>query len=274
MIRGLLTCYLLTLLKASIWGQLISNSDYSVNATALSHSSVALANNYSQYSNPGAVGFLDRSVISLNGGLLFGLPELKLFQAGMSLRITDNDFGIFSIGSFGDLNYRETSFGLGYSRRLTNKIGLGFKGSFTQLRIPEFGSSAAFTFNAGLIWEFAENIQFGYQSQLFLDTELISLNNRFFHFLGFNYQLAHSTSILLAASYRGYWGIQGGIVHKLRDDLILNIGVEGWDPSFSMGLGFRLGLDLLLEVAFQYHLALGVSPSIGLVYTLSQKVQN
>ena len=263
----------LLLTSTMLRSQLISTFDHSVNAAALSHSSVAFVNNNSLFTNIGAVSLQDQSTASLNGGLLFGLSELKIFQAGLAMKITENDFGVATLGSFGDLNYRETSVGLGYSRQIGRKIGLGFRGNYAQLRIPEFGTNGYFTFNGGMLWEVIQNFWLGYQTQFFPEPESITSGDPFYHHLGIGYQIANHTTVMISTVYRGAWSIQGGLVYSFRDSMAFKIGVDGSDPSFSLGVEYKISPGFLLAGAFQYHSALGISPFFGLVYLLPRKSQ-
>ncbi len=257
----------------SIKAQQISIIDQSVNAVALSQSGVSQSGPFSMYSNMGAVSFLDRSGLNLNAGFFYGLPELKILQAGTALRISEVDFGILTLGSFGDIDYRETSIGIGYSRLLSNKVGIGLKGNYTQLSISEFGTGSSWTVEGGILMEFHPKMAFGYHGKYFFSFDTYSSNSSHYHSIGISYSPVNSTQIMVSTIYQDNWSIHVGVIYDILEKLWVKVGVDGMDPSFSMGVGYQISSSLDIESAFQFHSQLGTSPFIGLVYYFQSKTK-
>ena len=249
--------------------QQVTFYDRSTNGVALSRSTVASPNVYGLYNNMGAISFVDEATANINGGIYYGIPELKHFQAGALFRLTEADrFGI-TINHFGDPDYRESSFGVGYSRRILNQLGLGFKVNYTLLDISEFGNSAGWSFEGGILGRISDKLWIGYQGKYFFEND-INYNEKMSHHGGIHFQPLDLLAITLSTTYIRGWSIQGGIQYTLIDNLWVKIGANSLEPSYSMGLGFQFSDRFSVEGALQYHSILGSSPFLGLVYQFSK----
>ena len=270
MIPKFYNCILILLLifycSKNINAQLISTTDQSVNAIGLSQSGVGMINAFSMYSNSGALSFQSRNVLNANVGFYYGLPELKYLQAGGSFNLSNTDYLNLTITNFGDIDYRETTIGGGYSKRLTPKLGIGVKANYTLLNVNFFGNSSIWSFEAGALIKPTKKINVGYQTKIYATNNTIGLDAIHFHNIGIEYRPIKTARFVLSTTYNGNWSLQGGIQYHIIPKLWIKVGANTFEPSFSMGAGYRVSDQFEMDFAFRYHTILGVSPFFGASY--------
>ena len=245
--------------------QYVTFYDRSSNGVALSQSTVASPNVYGLYNNMAAISFVDQSIANVNGGMYYGIPELKHFQAGTLLKLTEADRLGITINHFGDPDYRESTVGIGYSRRILDQLGMGFKLNYTISDVTEFGNSTGWCFEGGILGKITDKLWIGYQGKYFFENEIF-YNETMIHQVGFHFQPIEVLAFTLSTTYYGGWSIQGGIRYALIEGLWVKIGANSLEPSYSMGLGYQFSEKFSVEGALQYHSILGSSPFLGLIY--------
>ncbi|MCB0704557.1 MAG: hypothetical protein KDC34_04580 [Saprospiraceae bacterium] len=222
---------------------------------------------------PAALTGVDRWAIALSGTQYFWLPEVRTGNLQYVLPTRAGNFGL-QVQYYGFEAYNETSLGLAYARKLTEKFSLGGRFIYLNTRVPETGSGGLVTFDLGMIYKLNADWQLGMSLynpalQEKLPGEYLPTTLRLgaAHRLGKQATLAAELEKTLAYQLRGRVGLEYLPVEQVR----IVAGVQSNPATFSLGLGWQSTSGLSIDLVQEYHLILGVSPGISISYQAPAK---
>ncbi len=123
--------------------------------------SQAFSDAFSFLGNQASLGNISQTVAGIYGERKYMLEELNFTTAAVGIPVTGGGVGL-AVKYFGWSQYNESQIGAAYGKNL-GKVSIGVQFNYTMLRIAGYGSDAAFTTEAGTIWQISDRVQAGIQ---------------------------------------------------------------------------------------------------------------
>lgn len=171
---------------------------------------------------------------------------------------------------FGDKEYYEQSFTLGYSRYVTDKLGISGQFHVLRIAIGDYGAVWMPGFQLGIQGQVSDNCWLGAKAcnpltvtdhegiitpgQLSIGIRC-NVNTSAALFGEIEKTFLHPPLLKFAIEYRAVPRIQ------------LRIGASTSRYLASFGIGYRLSTRLFIDIAAAYHAYLGITPAISFAYS-------
>jgi len=161
--------------------------------------------------------------------------------------------------------YRRSVTGLAVARRLGERVSLGLRFNYHQLRIAGYGKAVALTADMGILCHLSPKMHFGIQlNNPGSDRKERGLPVPAMYICGLGYEPSATLSFSLevvkeqSRAVEARWGVQ----YAVSSPILLRILVQTRDPSVWFGTGLSKG-KYRLDLYSNYHLQLGMG--VGLV---------
>ena len=254
-----------------------SNGDgpIGVRSAALGHASSCLFDFWSARNNQGSLGFLRKSEIGAFYENRFFVKELTQSGFAAAIPIKKGTFGL-SYSSLGYKLYRESHMTLSYGMKLTDNIAAGIGFDYLNTRIADiYGNANALTGSVGLTAKILPQVVIS--SHVFnpFRAKITNYNNEkipTIFKLGAQYIFSKKVSILAEAEKTSAQKInmKGGIEYNPSSLIYLRVGGSSYPTQASFGVGVNYN-GLKIDMCTSYHSILGLSPQIGLSYTIGKE---
>ena len=254
-----------------------SNGDgpIGVRSAALGHASSCLFDVWSARNNQGSLGFLRKSEIGAFYENRFFVKELTQSGFAAAIPIKKGTFGL-SYSSLGYKLYRESHMTLSYGMKLTDNIAAGIGFDYLNTRIADiYGNANALTGSVGLTAKILPQVVIS--SHVFnpFRAKITNYNNEkipTIFKLGAQYIFSKKVSILAEAEKTSAQKInmKGGIEYNPSSLIYLRVGGSSYPTQASFGVGVNYN-GLKIDMCTSYHSILGLSPQIGLSYTIGKE---
>jgi hypothetical protein len=211
--RLVLICYFLSL-NAGIAQQ----NDFGARSEGMGHANTTLSDEWSLLNNVGGISGLEKGSVFFGYNRFFDIEGFDKVAVGVIQPFSFGSVGL-SAFRFGDQLYSEQMLSAAFG----NKIGfvrLGFRASYYQMRIDEFGTSSAFQFDLGGIVELIPSISFGAYISNFTTSKLNNVDQS-------------KLPVIMKV----------GISYRPTEDIILNLDIHkdvDFDPEVRGGLEYRI----------------------------------
>ncbi|OAV45680.1 hypothetical protein [Lewinella sp. 4G2] len=196
----------------------------------------------------------------------FGVSELQMANIGAVYGTEFGGFGL-NVASFGFDAYRETRFGLGYGRQLTDKLTIGadFHGFATSTE--GYASSFNVTFGVGMQLQLIDDLAIGvrifspFRSERLPDEFLPQLLA-----IGASYTPTDQLTFNLEAHQDADnpVRVRAGLEYLPAEQISIRLGAATSASELSFGLGYRVLDKLEVSAGATYHEVLGLSPGFGI----------
>jgi len=243
--------------------------------TAMGGTSSTSQNIFSAHNNPAGMAYVKNIGFGIFAGKPFVVKEVNRFNISSVIPIKKiGSFG-FDVNHFGYSAYNETSLGFSYARSFSEVISVGLKFDYLRLAITDNGAKGFFAFGVGLQYQPIKVLRIG----AFVYNPISSkLSNEFQEKIATNFVLGLSylpsekliINIDAEKELNEKIRFKAGIEYKPIKLLFLRIGAATNPTLVSFGLGSEFK-GFKLDVAASYHLQLGISPQVSLVYTINKK---
>ncbi|MCY7409790.1 MAG: hypothetical protein LH473_05920 [Chitinophagales bacterium] len=252
-----------------------SNEPFSGSARALGlgNATLTFSDAYSVLNNQAAMAFRKNISFSLFAEQRYFQNELGYYAAGLTLPTKKGAFGL-SINYNGFDLYNEQKIGLGYAMLFSKNISGSLQIDYLSTSIAEYGTSSAFTFEAGLLVKI--NDQLKGAAHVF---NPVAVKSGFavekvptVFQLGLSYE--PGKKVLLSAEVEkdidNAARFKAGVEYKIVDVLHLRGGIETNPSQYGLGVGINVK-QLKIDIAASYHQVLGVTPAFSLNYVFEKK---
>lgn len=204
----------------------------------------------------------------------FLLNELNYYSAAVALTTRSGNFGLKTMYS-GFTDYNETQIGLAYARKLGEKVDIGIQFNYNGIRIANYGSASAISFEAGSIFHLMDKLHAGFHINNPIGGKLGKDKQEKLPFiytagLGYDASKKFLFSIEIVKEEGHHISVNAGIQYKLIPKLLTRIGVSLATSSVCMGAGVQLKL-FRVDITTNYHPQLGVSPGLLLIFDFKPK---
>jgi len=243
---------------------------------ALGHASVALSNAWGILNNQAALANLEKPFAAISYENRFLLKELSRNFVGAAIPTESGTISLSAL-SFGYSLYNEAKYGLGYARKLTDKVSMGVQINYMTIRQGnvDFGNSSNLTVEIGMQAELTEEFRIGVHVFNPTQTELIENGLEkiptVFR-LGGQYTLSDKVFILLESEKELDRPalFKTGLQYHVLDKLYLRGGISTNPTYTSIGFGYILD-QFQIDFATNYQPVLGYTPQFSLSYQFDKK---
>lgn len=254
-----------------------SNGDgpIGVRSAALGHASSCLFDVWSVRNNQGSLGFVGKSEVGAFYENRFFVKELTQSGFAAAVPIKKGTFGL-SYSSLGYKLYQESHMTLSYGMKLTDNISAGIGFDYLNTRIADiYGKANAFTGSVGLTAKILPQVVIS--SHVFnpFRAKITNYNNEkipTIFKLGAQYIFSKKVSIVAEAEKTSAKKInmKGGIEYNPSSLIYLRVGGSSYPTQASFGVGVNYN-GLKIDLCTSYHSILGLSPQIGLSYSIGKE---
>lgn len=202
----------------------------------------------------------------------FLLKSLGVQSLAVAIPTKRGTFGVNYTGT-GDQLYMDSKIGLGYGMKLSEKINLGIRLNYHSLRLGNnYGRTQNITAELSLLAKPTDKIQIGFhlfnptQTKLndYQNEEIPAIMN-----LGVSYKFSEKVrgNVEIEKDIELPFSVKMGVEYFPVDNLYIRAGIST-NPSIpTIGFGLVKG-EFHLDFSSAFHPALGLTPSLGLRYSL------
>jgi hypothetical protein len=192
--------------------------DFGARSESMGNANTTIADEWALFNNVGGISALEKGAVFFGYSRFFDIEGFDKVALGVVQPFKFGSLGL-SATRFGDALYSEQML----STAFANKIGfvrLGFRASYYQMRIDEFGTSSAFLFDLGGIVELVPSLLFGAYISNFTASTLNNIDQS-------------KLPVIMKI----------GISYQPTEDIMLNLDVRkdvDFDPEIRAGLEYRI----------------------------------
>jgi hypothetical protein len=227
----------------------------------------------STFSNQAGLAFMEHFSATAFAEMRFLGSGINNIAAAIAYPVKGNTLAL-SVQQFGLKGYNEQKIGLAYARKLFDAMSLGIQLDYIGLRIPEYGSKPAFTFEVGLQGEpIVRKLLVG--AHIFSPIRVSVTDNE-----RLPIALSAGATYLASSSLSVHAGIEkdidftasfkGGFEYLPSKVFAIRAGVSTQPTQPTFGFGLRLK-GFALDLASAYHTDLGFSSALSATYTVSHE---
>lgn len=227
----------------------------------------------SSYSNPSALSLTPARTFSLSYENRFMTRELSTYAAAFSQPTPWVDLSVV-VSRYGYEDYHETKCGLNVGKLLGNGFSLGVRFLFFNMDYVDNEDPVnVFSADVGLQYQPVDNLLLGVLVSNPFGITYKRSDERYdlpvTFSVGLRYTLIPQCNLWMEGEKSSdtpfCW--KGAAEYEIMEALRLRLGIlsSPWMPTF--GVGYRMG-KLSFDVAGAWHPVLGISPGIGISFTL------
>ena len=269
---------LITLLIITFYYQSVSTQISSIipTSTSISQTSVADNHNWTAFSNPAMLGYIQNAELGLQYENRYFISELstKCVQVGLPSNFVNTGL---SFSHFGYSHYHEMMLGVGFARNFSDKFAMGVQfnyytayfsasNSYRGALFPQVGLSVKMTPNFSLGFNAFNPFQTNIQTDLTVKRlpSVFSFGSEYY----FSPEFAWRTQIdkEVSSNYRLATGFEYLMLHNFK----IKLGAYNTDYLVPcMGLGFNAG-SLLFDLNCELHPLLGLNSMAAVKYRFNK----
>lgn len=255
------------------FGQTLIPTTAGARWAGMGHTGVAASDLLGSASNQAGLAFMEQSAAGLSTQRSFFVDGVDRHVATAALVTNSGTFAL-QARYFGYTAYNEQIIGLAYARKLSKYFSIGVQFDYLGLKISEYGSTNAFTVEAGLQYQLNKELRIGAHVYNPIQVTIGELEEPVpsIFSLGLNYQPSDKVVIALEGEkdFNYPLNIKGGIEYAFSDWFWLRLGTTTQPVLFTSGVGFKFN-QLHIDIATSIHSYLGVTPMASLHYQFGQK---
>lgn len=199
----------------------------------------------------------------------FMLKELSNFSAAVSLPSRLGGFGI-AARYFGAANFNTSQLGLGYGRKLHQKIDIGVQFNYNMIRLAGYGSAGVINFEAGTIVHLTDRLHIGLHAYNPVGGKFDKINSgklAAVYTAGFGYELSPLLFISTDISKQedAPVNINAGLQYIFARHFFTRMGIASSTGSYFLGVGLQWA-NFRLDAVSQWQGQLGFTPALMLLF--------
>lgn len=206
----------------------------------------------------------------------FLLKELSNFSAAIALPSKLGGFGI-AARYFGAENFNTSQLGLGYGRKLHDKIDIGVQFNYNMIKLSGYGSGSAVNFEAGLLLHLTSQLHMGLHAYNPVGGKFGKMTNEKLasvYTAGLGYEVS---SILLISTEISKQedqpvNITAGMQYIFAEHFFVRGGIAGLTGHYFGGVGMAWK-KMRLDVVSSWQGQLGFTPALVLLFNFHSPAQ-
>jgi hypothetical protein len=173
----------------------------------------------------------------------------------------------FQLNYFGSSGYREIEPGIAFAKDL-GTIDIGIKFNYRSLNIPRYGGKSTLVPELGTIWHLSEKIHTGIR--IYYPVSIKNDGSERFGYSwlsGIGYEVSSFVFLGISISKEEERDAQvaAAIIYQFGQQFFARMGISTPDAQFRFGAGWKWNA-LRVDVSASWHLRLGMSPGLQLIY--------
>lgn len=249
-------------LRRPVAAAYLGNGAYSIN-----HGDV-----FSFTANQAALAQLKNISAGIYGERRFLLAELNNYTAAIGIPTTSGNFGLKAVYS-GFTDYNETQLGLAYGRSLGQKIDIGVQFNYHGIKVGEYGSGSAISFEIGTLLHLSDKLNAGIQIRNPAGGKFGKEGQEklpFVYAAGVGYDASDKffISVEIEKEEGQPVNINAGFQYKFIPLLSAKAGISSATSTAWLGVGVNMK-SFSVNITTSYHPQLGISP--GLLFLFNFK---
>lgn len=231
---------------------------------------------WSTLSNQAGLPFIKEATVGAGYNNEFLIKELATKYVGFIMPVTQSgSFGLL-VSQFGFSLLNQTKIGMSYGMKFSEQFSGGVQLDYFHLKLGDvYGSTGAFTFEAGAMYKLSEKWILG--AHLFnpVMAKLADYNDERMTTIisaGVSYlvsrQVQFASEVEKTIEHKP--SVKFGIDYNMMSFMNLRVGAATKPTRLSFGVGLKFS-GFQIDFAGSYHERLGFSPSTGIIYKFSTK---
>ena len=259
------------------------NSIIGTRARGMGDVTTAVSDFWAVYNNQAAMPFYGKTAAGMYYDNRYLLKETSTAALGgmFALKNGSDVFGM-NLYHYGGGAYGELKIGFSYAKSFASvfSFGLQFDYLLDYFQDATYGKRSGFTFETGIYGQVTKNFSLGFHVYNPARLKMVTYNGITEYIptilrLGLAYTFPEKCVVGFDVEKNLDTKIQcrTGVEYAVHQYLTLRGGLRFPDFSFNLGMGTHFK-DLFIDFASSYHVYLGYSPQISLVYVIKNSTQN
>lgn len=253
-----------------------SRSPLSERYTSMGTYSKNFADAFSGSSNQAALAQVKYAAAGVYGERRFMLKDLSNFAAAVVLPSHLGGFGI-SVNYFGGQYFSTSQTGIGYGKRLGDKLAIGLQFNYNRIRLAGYGSAGTITAEAGTLVQLTEKLRLGIHAYNPLGGKFGKLQNEklaSIYTAGFGYDASDKVFITAVISKEEDQpvNLQAALQYSLVHRFYTRLGMVTGTGSYFFGLGVQWKA-CRLDAVSTWQAQLGFTPGLMLLFNFHEPPQ-
>ncbi|NET31945.1 MAG: hypothetical protein F6K19_08070 [Cyanothece sp. SIO1E1] len=242
-------------------------------SAGMGYTGLTYKNIHSAFTNQAGLAHLKEFGAFASGEQRFLVSELQALGAAFAYPTSSGTFAL-TVNNFGFEGYSEQRFGLGYGRKLFDKLSIGGQILVFNTSIPEYGSRAAISFELGMLATLSREVDIAFQLFNPVRIEWVEGENLPSVLkVGMAYHPSPILDLIIEVEKdidqvaRGKFGLE----YKVASQVDIRLGATTGPTLMTMGVGYQIAEKIMLNISSSYHQVLGFTPGAGIVYEYREK---
>lgn len=226
------------------WNYSFPQSRPGARQVALAHSNISFDNDaFTLFNNTSGLSLISNREIGFYfSPAPFGVKELS---NAFGVYCEPTKFGSIGAGfsTYGFELYRETSFTIGFAKKISNNFSAGGSISYRNIAIKNYGNSGAIMLNAGAMFRINNEIGFGAAIQNLTQSSIGNESDMLPTIISAGFHLRFAEDLLFSAAVeketRFKPSLRFGTEYTPIEYFSLRIGAANEPNTFSMGIGIH-----------------------------------
>jgi hypothetical protein len=253
-----------------------SRSPLSARYTSMGTYSKNVTDAFSGSSNQASLANVKYATAGVYAERRFMLKELSNFSAAIALPSKLGGFGI-AARYFGAQNFNTSQLGLGYGRKLHDKIDIGLQFNYNIIRLAGYGSSGLVNFEAGALIHLTEKLHMGLHVYNPVGSKFGKLGDEKLasvYTAGLGYEVSPLVFISTDISKQEDQpvNINAGMQYVFADHFFARLGIASSTGNYFFGLGMQWK-SIRLDAVSSWQGQLGFTPGLLLLFNFHSPVQ-
>jgi hypothetical protein len=242
-------------------------------SAGMSNATSAISSADAVFQNPAALALLTRQMATVATEMRFGVAELKPIGMGFIQPTKSGVFG-FSLQHFGFSAFQEQKLGIALARRFSEKLDVGIQLDYLHLQAPNYGNAHLLTFEIGcnsLITKDLVLAVYVYNPLSIRIAEADRVPSVFRIGVAYSVNKYVVVATEIEKTVVDAVNINFGLDYKITETVAARCGFSSQPARFSLGIGYYLSKNFILDMALSHQSLLGSTPSLSLTYAFGKE---
>jgi long-subunit fatty acid transport protein len=242
-------------------------------SAAMNNAVLAMSTPDAVFQNPAALIYTTRPTATVATEMRFGVKELRPVGVGVIQPTKSGVFGCF-IQHFGFSAFQQQKIGLAFAKRFSERMTLGVQLDYLHLQASGYGNANILTFELGCNTLITKELTLAFYVFNPLAVRLSESERTPSVFrLGAAYSVNKNIVITaeIEKSIVDATNFRMGFDYKVAETLAVRCGFSSLPASFSIGIGYFLSKNCVIDAALSHQSALGSTPSVSVTYAFGKE---
>ncbi len=242
-------------------------------SAAMSNAVSAMSTPDAVFQNPAALIYITRPTVTVATEMRFGVKELRPVGVGLIQPTKSGVFGC-SIQHYGFSTFQQQKIGLAFAKRFSEKLNIGIQLDYLHLQASGYGNANILTFELGCNTLITKELTLAFYVFNPLAVRLSEAERTPSVFrLGGAYSINNKIMITaeIEKSLVDATNFRMGFDYKVAETVAVRCGFSSLPTSFSVGIGYFLSKNCVIDAALSPQSLLGSTPSVSLSYIFGKE---